>query len=173
VFSAVLFGQWRQRRKPYQLIWSAGLLWYALAAAADAAGQLLGWSEPTYRVWYLFGAVAAAAWLGLGEVYLFRTAAFGELVALGVFCGAVPALIRGGRLLGAHEDAAAQTAIGIGMAGIAAAGVLAYVAWERPGWLGHTAFIVLSAASLYAAVQVMGAPIDGSAMVDPFPSTCD
>jgi hypothetical protein len=167
IFAAVLFRQWWQRRKPYQLVWSGGLLWYAIAAGADAAGQFVGWSEPTYRAWYLFGAVAAAAWLGLGEVYLFRTAAFGELVALGVFCGAIPALIRGGRLLGAHEDAAAQTAIGIGMAGIAAAGVLAYVAWERPDWLGHTAAAILGVATLVAAGRVVSAPIDATAMVDP------
>ncbi|MGH2353423.1 MAG: hypothetical protein ACRDJN_17605, partial [Chloroflexota bacterium] len=109
-FAGLLLNQWRARRKPYQLIWSLGMLWYALAAGADAAGQIAGWNETTYRVWYLFGAVAVAAWLGLGEVYLMRTSTpvFGELVALGVFAGAIPALIRGGRLLGAHQDALAS-----------------------------------------------------------------
>src|SRR5919108_132581 len=108
VFAAVLFGLWRGRQRPYQLVWSAGLFWYALAAGADALGQTVGWTEATYRVWYLFGAIAAAAWLGLGEVYLFRTTGFGELVALGVFGGALPPPVRGGRLPGPPDQPAAS-----------------------------------------------------------------
>src|SRR5438874_4814440 len=132
VFAALLYRQWWQRRRPYQLVWGLGLLWYAIAAAADASGQLAGWSEGTYRVWYFFGAIASAAWLGLGELYLMRTSGFGELVALGVFAGAIPAIFTGGKLLGAHDDVAAGAAVAIGVAGIAAAGVLALISWERP-----------------------------------------
>ena len=167
VFAAVLFGLWRGRQRPYQLVWSAGLLWYALAAGADALGQTVGWTEATYRVWYLFGAIAAAAWLGLGEVYLFRTTGFGELVALGVFGGAIPALIRGGRLLGTHDEPAAQAAIAIGLAGIAAAGLLAYVSWEKPEWLGHAALLVVAGGSAVAAVRVATVPVDATQMLDP------
>ena len=132
VFAFLLLRQWSARRRPYLLVWAAGMLWYGAAAGADAAGQLVGWTEPAYRLWYLAGAIAAAAWLGLGEVYLLRSAGFNELVALGVFAGAIPAIFRGGRLLGAHEDALAGAAVTVGIAGIVAAGVLALVSWERP-----------------------------------------
>jgi hypothetical protein len=167
VFAVLLFLQWRSRRRPYQLVWGFGLIWYALAAGADALGNYAGWTEPVYRTWYFFGAIAAAAWLGLGEVYLFRTSAFGELVALSVFAGAIPAMIRGGRLLGAQMDAPASMAIAVGIVAIATAGILALVAWERPLLLGHVTAAVLVIASLAAAVQVYTAPVDLAEVLDP------
>lgn len=166
IFAALLVGQWRARRKAYQLVWAIGLFCYALAAGADAVGQVRGWNEVTYRTWYFFGAVAAAAWLGLGEVYLIKTSAFGELVALGVFAGAIPALIKGGRLLGAHEDAPAQAAIAIGLTGIAAAGTLALISWERPQWLGHAALSLVGGGSLFAALRIVNAPVDMALILD-------
>jgi hypothetical protein len=167
VFAALLFRQWYARRRPYQLVWSLGMLWYALAAGADVVGQWAGWTPPTYRLWYLAGAIAAAAWLGLGEVYLIRSTTFGELVALALFAGAIPALVRGGGLLGAHEDAMAGAAITVGIAGIAAAGTLALVCWERPQWLGHTAGVLVGGGTLIAAWHILAAPVDASLMVDP------
>ena len=167
VFAGLLCAQWWQRRRPYQLVWGIGLLCYAVAAAADAGGQIAGWSGPLYRAWYFFGAIASAAWLGLGAVFLMQTAAFGELVALGVFFGALPALFRGGALLGSHEDALAQAAIALGIAGLVIAGVLALVSWERPHRLGVVTLLILAAGTAYAAVQVLGAPVDATQMLDP------
>ena len=167
VFSGMLLAQWRVRHRPYQAVWAAGMLWYAMAAGADAIGQTLGWSPATYRTWYVCGAIASAAWLGLGELYLMRTAGFGELVALGVFAGAIPAIVKGGQLLGAHDDAVAQAAVSIGIAGIAAAGLLALVSWERPQWLGHTGLALVAGGTLYAAARVIGAPVDVTRILDP------
>ncbi len=167
VFAALLFAQWRARRRPYQLVWGLGLLCYAIAAAADAVGQIAGWNEGTYRVWYFFGAIASAAWLGLGELYLMRTSGFGELVALGVFAGAIPALITGGRLLGAHDDAAASAAVAIGVAGIAGAAALALVSWERPALLGHVGLALLLFGTVFAATRVFSLPVDAAQMLDP------
>ena len=167
LFSALLLAQWRSRRRPYQLVWAIGLVFYALAAGADALGNFGGWNETLYRTWYLCGAVLAAAWLGLGEVYLFRTGAFGELVALAVFGGAIPAIVRGGRLLSAQDDAAAQVAVTVGLIAIASAGILALVGWERPLLLGHIALAILVGGTIAAAVQVLSAPVDLSQAVDP------
>jgi hypothetical protein len=167
LLAGMLLAQWIERRKPYQAVWAFGMVCYALAAGADAAGQLGFWNEAVYRSWYFFGAIAVAAWLGLGQVFLFRTGAFGELVALGVFAGAIPALIRGGRLLGAHTEGPAQAAIAIGLTGIAAAGALALVAWERPQWLGHVTLGILTVATVYAGVQVLVVPVDMTVAIDP------
>jgi len=167
VFAGMLFGQWWQRRRPYQLIWAFGLLCYAVASGADASGQVTGWNAATYRVWYFFGAIAAAAWLGLGELYLIPTSGFGELVALGVFAGAIPAVFTGGRMLGAHMDAPATTAVTIGIVGIAVAGILALISWERPALLGHTGLAFLAAGTLFAATRVFGVEIDPRVMLDP------
>ncbi len=167
VFAVLLLLQWRARRRPYQLVWAFGLACYALAAGADVAGHATGWTDPVYRTWYFFGAIAAAAWLGLGEVYLIRTSGFGELVALSVFAGAIPAVFRGGRMLGAHEEGPAQLAVTIGLIGIASAGILALVAWERPLLLGHVTAALLIVATLAAAAQVLAAPVDLAQVLDP------
>src|SRR3990172_1962590 len=60
VFAAFLFDQWRERRRPYQLIWALGMLWYALSAGTEFLGGFAGWSEPPYRAWYLIGAARGA-----------------------------------------------------------------------------------------------------------------
>ena len=82
VFAATLLDQWRERRRPYQLIWAIGMLWYGLSAGTEFLGGAFGWSEPLYRLWYLIGAVWVAGWLGLGTVYLLGRTRFGYAFAL-------------------------------------------------------------------------------------------
>jgi hypothetical protein len=81
-FFVFLIDQWRERRRPYQLIWAIGMLWYAISAGTEFLGGAFGWSEPLYRIWYLIGAVWVAAWLGLGTVYLLARTRFGYSFAL-------------------------------------------------------------------------------------------
>jgi hypothetical protein len=82
VFAAFLIDQWRERRRPYQLIWAVGMLWYALPAGTEFLGGAFGWNEPLYRAWYLIGAVWVAGWLGLGTVYLLGRTRFGYAFAV-------------------------------------------------------------------------------------------
>lgn len=81
VFFLVLIDQWRDRRRSYQLIWAAGMLWYALSAGTEFLGGAFGWSEPLYRAWYLIGAIWVAGWLGLGTSFLLARTRFGYAVA--------------------------------------------------------------------------------------------
>jgi hypothetical protein len=81
VFFVFLIDQWRERRRPYQLVWAVGMLWYALSAGTEFLGGAVGWSDPLYRVWYLIGAVWVAAWLGLGTVMLLGRTRFGYAFA--------------------------------------------------------------------------------------------
>ena len=90
VFFVFLIDQWRERRRPYQLIWAIGMLWYALSAGTEFLGGALGWSEPLYRAWYLIGAIWVAGWLGLGTAFLLARTRFGyafaaSLVLAGLF----------------------------------------------------------------------------------------
>jgi hypothetical protein len=85
VFFLFLVDQWRDRRKPYQAIWAAGMLWYALSAGTEWIGGAFGWSEPFYRLWYLIGATWVAGWLGLGTVYLLGRTRFGYAFAFSLF----------------------------------------------------------------------------------------
>lgn len=82
VFAYLLYEQWRERRRPYQLVWMLGMLWYGISAGTEFIGGAFGWSEGLYRVWYLVGAVYVAGWLGLGTVFLLGRTRFGYAYAL-------------------------------------------------------------------------------------------
>ena len=77
VFALFLLDQWLERRRPYQLIWTIGMLWYGISAGTEFWGAAFGWGEPLYRAWYLTGAIYVAAWLGLGTMLLLGKTRFG------------------------------------------------------------------------------------------------
>jgi len=89
VFALMLLDQWRERRRPYQLVWALGMLWYGLSAGTEFVGSAIGWSEPLYRAWYLIGAIWVAAWLGLGTVYLLARTRFGYSLAFSLLLAAL------------------------------------------------------------------------------------
>src|SRR6266542_965378 len=77
VFAILLFDQWLERRRPYQLIWAIGMLWYGISDGTEFVGGFAGWNETLYRTWYVVGALWLAAWLGLGTASLLRKTRFG------------------------------------------------------------------------------------------------
>ena len=71
VFAWVLFGRYRERRpSPHLAWWAAGVLMYAVGTLTEASVTLLGWNEPTFRAWYISGALLGGAPLAQGTVYL-------------------------------------------------------------------------------------------------------
>lgn len=81
LFALALLDQWLERRRGYQLIWSAGALFYGIASLCSAISYAEGWTEPLFRAWYLTGALWTAAWLGLGTAFLLGRTRFGYTVA--------------------------------------------------------------------------------------------
>src|SRR4051794_15272488 len=81
-FSVALVDQWRERHRAYQLIWAIGMLFFAIAAGAEALAAGVGWNGLLYRTWYLTGAVWTAGWLGLGTAFLLGRTRFGYGFAL-------------------------------------------------------------------------------------------
>lgn len=65
-----IFDQHLHRPRPFKLMWSLGLLFYGIAAVAAFAGATDHWTVPEYKVWYYFGGILTAAFLGLGSCYL-------------------------------------------------------------------------------------------------------
>jgi hypothetical protein len=65
-----LLGRWRARRRPELLAWGASLAAYAVASAALAWGAAYEWSEGSFRVYYVAGALLTAPLLGLGSLLL-------------------------------------------------------------------------------------------------------
>ena len=82
VFSLFVFDQWIERRRPYQLVWTFGMLFFGIASGCEALAAANGWSEPLYRIWYLTGAVWTAGWLGLGTAFLLGRTRFGYTFAV-------------------------------------------------------------------------------------------
>jgi hypothetical protein len=68
--AGALFGRWRVRRRPELAAWAASLGAYAVASAALAWGAAWGWSDASFRVYYLAGGLLTAPLLGLGSLLL-------------------------------------------------------------------------------------------------------
>ena len=70
IFALTVLDQWVARRKSYQLVWAIGLLMYSISIGSVFWIEAWGMNETAYRLWYLFGAVLVAAYLGMGTLYL-------------------------------------------------------------------------------------------------------
>ncbi len=68
-FGGTVLAQWTRRRRPQQLVWGVALL---MAAAASFAfvGFLSDGSELLFRLYYVFGGLLMAAYLGMGSLYI-------------------------------------------------------------------------------------------------------
>ncbi|HEX6797297.1 MAG TPA: hypothetical protein VF116_06250 [Ktedonobacterales bacterium] len=70
VAAVFIFDQHLHRPRPYKLLWTLGLLFYGIAALAAFAGSANHWTVLDYKLWYFFGGVLTAAYLGLGSFWL-------------------------------------------------------------------------------------------------------
>ncbi len=59
-----------EKRGAHQLFWGLGMVCYGIGGFCEAYYAAFGWNDLIYRLWYLFGAILVAAWLGQGTVYL-------------------------------------------------------------------------------------------------------
>ncbi len=85
VFALAVLDQFFARRKPYQLVWAIGLFMYSISTGMEFWTGIWGFNDIVYRLWYLFGAIFVAAYLGMGTIFLLarrRVAYFIMLVLL-------------------------------------------------------------------------------------------
>ncbi len=68
-FTAAVFQRYLRRRRPYLLMWSAGLLLYGLGTLTEVLLSL-SFSPWMLKLWYLCGAMLTAAWIGMGTIHL-------------------------------------------------------------------------------------------------------
>jgi hypothetical protein len=94
VFAILVFDQFLDRRKPYQLVWTVGLIWYGASAFTEFYGNSQGWNEIVYRYWYLIGAFFVAAYLGMGTTYLLTPRWFAHIIMALLLLGSVYAAYR-------------------------------------------------------------------------------
>ena len=70
IFAFVIFKRYSSNRRPHLLLWGLGMLFYGIGGFTEAYFGAFGWNALIFRMWYLFGAILVAAWLGQGTVYL-------------------------------------------------------------------------------------------------------
>lgn len=70
IFAFFVFKRYRVRRGAHLFLWGLGMLFYAVGGFCEGYYGLWGWNDVAFRLWYLFGAILVAAWLGQGTVYL-------------------------------------------------------------------------------------------------------
>ncbi len=99
-------------RRPHLLLWGIGMIFYGIGGLMEGLHGAFGWNALVFRLWYLFGAILVAAWLGQGTVYLLakRRLAHALMILLGlgslfavwrVFGATLdPTLMTGGELSG-------------------------------------------------------------------------
>jgi hypothetical protein len=112
VFAALVFRRYLWRRGTHLLIWGIGLVMYGIGSFCEAYYTAVGWNPLIFRLWYLFGAILVAAWLGQGTVYLLASRRWANILmvilAVGSLFGLIrvfgaqldPSLIAGGELSG-------------------------------------------------------------------------
>jgi hypothetical protein len=100
-FAAVVARQYLNRRKPYQAIWAIALAMFAAAALFETAGLAFGWSDGTYKGYYLFGGLLNVGWLGLGSLLLLSSPRTGRIATMVMVLISVGALFA---VIAAHTD---------------------------------------------------------------------
>ncbi len=70
VFAVAVLRRYFQRRGTHLLLWGIGMVFYAIGGFCEGYYGAFGWNPLVFRLWYLFGAMLVAAWLGQGTVYL-------------------------------------------------------------------------------------------------------
>jgi hypothetical protein len=71
IFSAEIFRRYREHPERLHLLWWAlGIAVYGVGTFTEATTTIVGWNEPTFRAWYIAGALLGGAPLAQGTVYL-------------------------------------------------------------------------------------------------------
>ncbi len=94
LFAAAVFWQYLRRRKPYQFLWALGLLMYSISTGCEFFMEHNGIEPVAYRMWYLFGAVLVAAYLGMGTIYLLASRRVARLIMIFLAVASVYAAVR-------------------------------------------------------------------------------
>ncbi len=70
IFAFLVFKRYLARRGSHLLLWGIGMVFYGIGGFCEGAYGAFGWNPFLFRLWYLFGAMLVAAWLGQGTIYL-------------------------------------------------------------------------------------------------------
>jgi hypothetical protein len=94
VFALFVFKRYLARKGAYLLLWGIGLVFYGIGGFCEFYYGAFGWNTLVYRMWYLFGAILVAAWLGQGTVYLLAKRKWANILMVLLALGSLYALFR-------------------------------------------------------------------------------
>ena len=94
IFAGLVFRRYRQRRGTHLLLWGIGMIFYAIGSFCEAFYGFWGWNPLIFRLWYLFGAILVAAWLGQGTVYLLMKEKWARALLILLIVGSLYGFVR-------------------------------------------------------------------------------
>jgi hypothetical protein len=94
IFAFFVFKRYFARKGAHLLLWSIGLVFYGIGGFCEAYYGAFGWNPLVFRLWYLFGAILVAAWLGQGTVYLLANRKWANGLMVLLVLGSLYGLIR-------------------------------------------------------------------------------
>jgi hypothetical protein len=94
LFAFLILKRYWERRGLHQLLWGIGMVFYGIGGFCEAYYGALGWNPLVFRLWYLFGAILVAAWLGQGTVYLLAKPRWAHALMILLALGSLYGLIR-------------------------------------------------------------------------------
>ncbi|MFQ5942856.1 MAG: hypothetical protein ACE5JF_04815 [Anaerolineales bacterium] len=93
VFTISVLNRWRARRKQHFLFWGIGLGMFTLGSFAESYFAIVGWSAFIFFVWYFFGAVLNAAYIGHGTFLLLFRKSWARIVTAVLVVASIIALV--------------------------------------------------------------------------------
>lgn len=86
VFAFFVLKRFARKKGLHLLVWGIGMLFYGTGGFCEAYYGFFGWNPLIFRLWYIFGAILVAAWLGQGTVYLLlkKQVAHGLMIILAI-----------------------------------------------------------------------------------------
>ena len=94
IFAIAVLDQYLARRKAYQLVWALGIFMYFISTGSEFLTEINGLNATVYRLWYLFGAVLVAAYLGMGSIYLLASRRTAHIVMTILGIASIYAVLR-------------------------------------------------------------------------------
>lgn len=143
IFAGAVLRRFIRKRGAHHLLWGIGMLFYAIGGFCEGYYGAFGWNPLIFRLWYLFGAMLVAAWLGQGTAYL--------LIRKRGVAHALMAILALGSLYGAWRVFGAELNPALMTGGSASAGELSGRAIVTPGVRTLTPFF-----NLYGTVLLVG-----------------
>lgn len=94
VFASLILKRFAERGGLHHLLWGIGMVFYGIGGFCEGFYGIWGWNTLVYRLWYLFGAILVAAWLGQGTVYLLVKKNWANILMVILLVGSLYGLYR-------------------------------------------------------------------------------